>query len=176
MREQMHDQSGFGLIEAMIAMLVLTVGAIGMATVFLGGMKAASSGPNELIATAKAAEAIESVFSARDSHTITWAQLRNTNFGGIFLPGPREMRLAGADGILDTNDDASQPIESIRFPGVDQLLNTGDDKIETLSTFRREIKITDVSEVLRSVTVTITYQAGTTQQTYSLTAYISQFA
>ena len=64
-------------------MLVLTVGAIGMAATFIQGMRMAASSPTELVATQKAAEAIESVFSARDSHTIKWDELRNADTGHL---------------------------------------------------------------------------------------------
>ena len=174
MRNHINSQRGVSLIETMIAMLVLTVGAIGMASVFLYGMQSASSSPNELIATQKASEAIESVFAARDSHTLTWAQLQNAAAGGIFLDGATSMKLAGADGILNTADDGA--IESIAYPGPDQLLGTADDRTDTLTAFTREIKITAISTELRSVTITITYPAGTMTRTYTLTAYMSAFA
>jgi prepilin-type N-terminal cleavage/methylation domain-containing protein len=165
---------GFSLIETLIAVLVLTVGAIGMASVFLYGMQSASSSPNDLIATQKAAEAIESVFSARDSHTLTWAQLRNTANGGVFLGGARDMTTPGLDGILDTADDGG--IESVDLPGPDQLLGTGDDTTQTLSAFKRQIAITDSGDNLRIVTVTITYPSGPMTRTYSVTVYMSSFA
>lgn len=174
MRTHINSERGVSLIEAMIAMLVLTVGAIGMASVFLYGMQSAASSPNELVATQKASEAMESVFAARDSHTLTWAQLRNAADGGIFLGGAKQLKLAGADGILNTADDGA--VESVVFPGPDQLLGTADDKTETLSAFTREITITTISADLRSVLVTITYPAGTTTRTYTLTAYMSAFS
>ncbi len=176
MHTHIRSESGFSLIETMVAMLVLTVGAIGMASVFLYGMQNVASSPNELTATQKAAEAIESVFSARDSHTITWAQLRNASFGGVFVNGQKNVTLAGADGIVNTADDGA--VESVQFPGPDQLLGTGDDTTQTLTNWKREIKITDVTGDLdlRMVTVTITYPAGSVTRTYSLTVYISSYA
>ena len=176
MHTHIRSESGFSLIETMIAMPVLTVGAIGMASVFLYGMQNAMSSPNELTATQKAAEAIESVFSARDSHTITRAQLRNVSFGGVFLNSQHNVTLPGADGIVDTADDGS--VESVTFPGPDQLLGTGDDTTQTLTNWKREIKITDITGDLdlRMVTVTITYPAGSVTRTYSLTVYISSYA
>ena len=51
-------------------MAILSVAALGMAGIFTQGMQKTASSPGELLATQKAAEAIESVFSARDSHTI----------------------------------------------------------------------------------------------------------
>jgi hypothetical protein len=175
---RLTSQSGSGLIETLIATLVLTVGAIGMASVFLYGMRSATSAPNELIATQKAAEAIESVFSARDSHTLTWEQLQNAEEGGdgIFLNGPQDMRLEGDDGILNTEDDLSEDIESVELPGEDGTLGTGDDVLVELKGFKREIAISELSSDLREITVVITYQAGTVQQTYTLTALIAAYA
>ena len=163
-------------------MAVLTVGAVGMASVFLYGMQSATSAPNELIATQKAAEAIESVFSARDSHTITWEQLQNVDAvdpdsPGIFVNGPTDMHLAGDDGILNTEGDEDEPIESAELPGPDGDLETpADNTTVTLTGFTREIAISTLSDNLREITVVITYQAGTVSRTYTLTALISAFA
>src|SRR5437016_6162032 len=103
--KRIFSERGVTLIETLIAMLVLTGGAVSLAGAFLYGMQAATSSPNELIATQKAAETIESVFSARDAHTLTWAQLRNVADGGVFLDGAKAMNVAGKDGILNTADD-----------------------------------------------------------------------
>ena len=174
MRAHFKSESGVGLIEAMIAMLVLTVGAVGMASVFLHGMQATSSSPNDLLATQKAAEAIESVFAARDSRTLTWDQIRNVGDTGIFQKGPQPMRVPGEDGILNTADDG--PIETVRYPGPDHLLGTGDDKYDPLAAFSREIKIVDVRDDLRLITVIITYPGRGTKQSYKLISYISAVA
>lgn len=177
MRTHIDSEQGLSLIETMISMLVLTVGAIGMASVFLYGMQSASSSPNELVATQKATEAVESVFAARDAHTITWAQLRNASNGGIFLSGELQLKTAGNDGIILTGD-AGEIVETVQMPGVDQQLGTGDDKTESLASFTRQIAIADVggSTSLRVLTVTVTYPVGTVRRTFSITAYISAFA
>jgi type II secretory pathway pseudopilin PulG len=169
-----RTQGGFSLVETIFAIGVLSVGALGMAGIFVQGMQKTASSPAELIATQKAAEAIESVFSARDSHSITWAQLRNQAQGGIFNNGPKPMTVDGRDGVVDTADDGA--VESVTLPGVDQRLGTADDVTKTLSDFTREIKITDVSTDLRSITVTITFKDGVNTRSYTLTALISSFA
>jgi prepilin-type N-terminal cleavage/methylation domain-containing protein len=175
MQTHIRSESGMSLIETMVAMLVLTIGAMGMASVFLYGMQSAASSPNELTATQKAAESIENVFSARDSKTITWAQLRNVAAGGVFISGQRNVTLPGADGIVNTADDGA--VESVTFPGPDQTLGTGDDTTQTLTNWKRQITITDEpGDNLRKVTVTITYPAGSVTRTYSLTVFISSFA
>jgi hypothetical protein len=158
MRKHTNGESGFSLVETLISTGVLTVGALGMAAVFSQGLQSTATSPNELLATQKAAEAIESVFSARDSLTITWAQVRNVADAGIFANGATAMNLAGADGILNTGD-SGEVLES-----------------DTVDRFTRQIRITDISDDLRSITVTIRYPAGSSFRTYVLTSYISQFS
>ena len=169
-----NSQAGFSLVETMFAIGVLSVAALGMAGIFAQGMAKTASSPGELLATQKAAAAIESVFAARDSHTITWAQLRNASQGGIFKNGPQPMTTDGPDGIIGTADDG--PVESTQLPGIDQRLGTGDDKTATLDGFTREITLTDIEADLRKITVTITYKSGPTTRSYTLTALISTFA
>jgi hypothetical protein len=183
MRTQLQAESGISLVETMIAMLVLTVGAVGMAATFLQGMRTTGSSPAELVATQKAAEAIESVFSARDTRTISWEQLRNADQQGIFVKNAQPMLVAGDDGILGTGDDGkvgpqTGVIESVVLPGPDQKIGTADDRTETLAGFTREIRISDVAgrQDLRLITVVIQYPAGGTKQKYTLTAYISAVA
>jgi hypothetical protein len=130
------------------------------------------------MATQKAAEAVESVFSARDSHTFTWAQLRNKSKGGIFVDGAEDLKTGGNDGVVNTGD-PGEVAESVTLPGPDQNFATaGDNRVQKFETFKREILIEDIegNEVLRSLTVIITYKAGPITQKYTLTTYISAFA
>jgi type II secretory pathway pseudopilin PulG len=168
------SQSGFSLLETVFAIGILSAGALGMASVFTQGMQKTTSSPDELVATQKAAEAIESVFSARDSHSITWAQIRNESAGGIFKNGAQPLTVAGLDGIVNTHDDGA--IESVDLPGPDQQLGTADDVTKVLNEFTREIAITDLTVDLRSITVTITFSANGQTRSYVLTALISSFA
>ncbi len=168
------NADGFSLLETLFAITILSAGALSMAGVFAHGMQSTTSSPDELTATQKAAEAIESVFSARDSHVISWNQLRNQNNGGIFKNGPQPMTVPGPDGVLNTNDDGA--VETVVLPGPDQILGTADDVTKTLNDFTRDIAISDISPDLRSVTVTITYLINGQTRTYTLTALISSFA
>src|SRR2546427_6275713 len=101
MDTQHRSQAGFSLVETIVAIGVLTVGALGLAGVFAQGMQKTIGSPNDLLATQKASGAVESVFSARDSHLVTWAQLRNVSDGGIFLNGPQPLKVDGPDGNRD---------------------------------------------------------------------------
>ena len=72
------------------------------AAVLTLGMQKVTSSPGDLTATQKANEAIESVFSARDSQTVTWAQMKNVHGAsgsdnGIFLDGPQPLRSADGE-------------------------------------------------------------------------------
>lgn len=183
MHSTRSSEAGSTLIEVVLAMGVLVVGALGTAGVFTSGMQNATSSPGDLIATQKAAEAIESVFAARDTHKLAWAQIRNAggesgSDGGVFLDDEHQLRDPGPDGLINTVDDGE--IEEIRFPGPDRFMRTTDDRLVQLGQFRREIAITSDPSCgdpaacgLRIITVTITYPAGPQTRTYTLTTYIS---
>ena len=114
------------------------------------------------------------MFAARDSHTITWAQMKNIAQGGVFVGTATGMKTAGADGVLNTVDDGA--VESFQFPGPDGTIVTPDDKTLVLNDFTRKIVIVELSGFLREITVTITYPANGQTKTYTVTALISQFA
>ena len=180
---QTSSSKGFSLIEVMFALGVLTVGVLGAAAVLSAGMQNLSSSPGDVIVTQKAAQAVEAVFAARDSHKITWAQIQNVrgasgSDNGIFLDYPQSLRPSGSDGLVNTADDPST-IETVPMPGPDKVFGTGDDTSLELTGFTREISIRDVvgeGGQLRAITVTLTYQNGTTHRTYKLTTYISAYS
>ena len=78
--------------------------------------------------------------------------------------------------IVNTADDAQQPIETVTYPGPDQILGTTDDQTVSLRDYTREIRIRDVETDLRSITVIVTYKVGQVTRSYSLTTYISNYA
>ncbi|HEY7292386.1 MAG TPA: prepilin-type N-terminal cleavage/methylation domain-containing protein [Vicinamibacterales bacterium] len=179
---QASNEKGFSLIETIVSIGVLTTGILGAAAVIVTGMQNLSSSPSDVIVTQKAAQAVEAVFAARDSHKLTWAQIRNVrgasgNDGGIFLDGPLPLKTPGPDGLVNTADDGG--IETMVMPGKDQTLGTSDDVTVTLGQFTREIAISDVTGEngqLRLIKVTIIYQNGPTRRTYVLTTFISSYA
>lgn len=166
--------AGFTLIETMIAMAVLAGGLLALAQVFTFGVATIAAGGAHIIAREKATEAVESVYTARDTRTITWAQVLNAADGGIFIDGAGPLTEAGADGLVNTPDDGN--VETIIQPGPDGELGNGDDLVEQLDQFTREIAITDVSPNLRRIRVTIRYRAGGGQREYFVETLISAFA
>jgi type II secretory pathway pseudopilin PulG len=177
------SEKGFTLLETMVALGVLAAGVLGVAAIITTGMQNLTTSPADVIVRQKAAQAIEAVFSARDSHRLTWTQIRNVygasgSDGGVFLDGPQSLHQPGPDGLVNTSDDLTA-IETMTNPGFDQLFGTADDQIVTLSSYQREISIRDVpgeNGNLRSITVTMTYRTGSALRTYTLSSFISSYS
>ena len=88
-----NEQSGFSLIETVVAMGILATGLLGLAGVFTLGMAHMATSSANLIAREKAREAVESVHTARDTRVITWAQINNQTNGGVFKDAPSQAAL-----------------------------------------------------------------------------------
>ena len=175
-----HDESGFSLVETLIAVAILSFGMLAIAAAFLQGTVQLSGSHLDVLAREKAAEAIESVFTSRDTRTIQWAQIRNVEgeaggAGGIFIDGALPLSRPGPDGLINTADDPNE-LETLVQPGPDGLLGTADDLQRPLAEFTREIVIRDVSLTLRRLTVVIRYRVGDRPREYSITTLISSYA
>jgi prepilin-type N-terminal cleavage/methylation domain-containing protein len=175
---RLHEDDGFTLVEVFAAMMLIVIGLMALAGAVAVGTRRLTGSQDQLIASQRAAEAVESVFKARDNRTLTWAQIQNVigggADGGIFLDGARDMREPGADGIMNTADDGA--IQEIIRPGPDGLLGTMDDERIPLTNFTREIEIREIRPNLRQLRVIVRYRTvgGPTQ--YIITTYISSYA
>jgi hypothetical protein len=169
---------GFTLVEVFAAMMLVVIGLMALAGAVAVGTRRLTGSQDSLIASQRAAEAVENVFKARDNRTLTWAQIQNVvgagADGGIFSDGPRQLRAAGPDGILNTADDGA--LEELIKPGPDGLLGTADDVRVPLTEFTREIELREIRPNLRQLRVIIRYRTvgGPTQ--YVITTYISSYA
>lgn len=172
-------ESGFSLLEVLVSMSVLTVGLLGLAQAFYLGMQHMSTASANLIAREKAREAVESVHTARDTRTITWAQVRNASAGGVFVNGAQPLYAAGVDGLVNTADDQAAGLETQRDPGPNGVLGDGDDVTTPLFNFRREVLIQELNPVnpdLRELVITISYSVGQQTRTYTLRTFVSAFS
>jgi hypothetical protein len=137
----------------------------------------------QLIAKQKARETLESVFTARSTQNVTFAEITSTANAGIFLPGYQPIYGMGADGIANTADDAATPIETIAFPGLDGLLGTADDEVRQLTDYERQVTFNDVllpsgnvDPEIRKVTVDVRFRVNGVWWKVSVTSMISRFA
>lgn len=175
-----NHQRGFALVEVLIATMVLAFGLLSIAAAFTQGLTQLTGSGLDVLAREKAAEAIESVFTARDTRTITWAAIRNLqgatgSDGGVFHDGPLPLTRPGNDGLLNTADDGDN-IEAIMLPGADGNLGTDDDIAQPLTYFTREVEIRDLEPTLRQLRVIIRYVVGAETREYIIVTYISSYA
>jgi len=172
--------AGFSLIEAMIAMVVLAFGVLGLAAMMTDGIAYMNMSQADFIAQQKAEAAIESIFYARDSKIYSWAQLQNVSTApGVFLDGPEVLCDPGPDGIVDTVDDNVNNLDVIWAPGPNGILTDPANAIKMpLASYTRTIVIANVAADpnVRTITVTINYTAGRFKRSYTLTSYISRFS
>jgi prepilin-type N-terminal cleavage/methylation domain-containing protein len=179
-RKLLRNQRGFTLLESMIAMVILSFGVLSLASVFSQGLRSSSLVKVQYIANQKAQEAMESIYTARDTQSLSFAQINNISNGGVFKDGPQPLLAPGANGIVGTADDnTAQPDVIITGPGPDNILGTADDTYIPLNPWMtRTIKITPVENYTNMVTVTITidytYQGQVGQ--VQLVSYVSSYS
>lgn len=190
MRHDLRSERGFGLLEAFVAMMIMTVALMALAQVLYAGIAVASTSSANLVAREKAREAIESVHTARDTFTIQWAEIRNVtapagcpagttgNGGGVFIRSndSTPMEAPGDDGLVNTNDDDGPEL----LPGQDGEFGTDDDV--PLIGYTRQVLICDINgnPDLRQIIVTVGYDGsnafGQRRRQYQLSTLISRFS
>lgn len=180
-----HGENGFTLIEVMISMVVLTVGLVSLLGVFGLAMANTQTSQQDIIAKQLANESLDSIFTARNSSQLTWAQIANVGTGtGIFLVGMQPIYKAGADGIYGTADDAVAGEQTLQDPGPDGIFGTADDVSIPLTGYQRQVQIQPVLDsngnpisTLSSITITVQYSATQTgvTKTYVVNSYISPY-
>jgi len=188
-------QSGFTMIEVMISMVILTIGSIGLLGIFGVAVKANQSSQQDMIARQMANEAIEGIYTARNSSQIGWSQIQNVSNGGIFLNGFQYLKCSSADGMVGTADDTScltatgatcpnGGVKCLNEPGVDGIMGTADDVIVSLVNYQRQIQITPLLDgagnpiqTLNQVSVTIQYTVpnSAVAKTYVINEYVSEY-
>jgi prepilin-type N-terminal cleavage/methylation domain-containing protein len=186
-------QRGFTLIETMIAIAIMSIGILSLLAAFGTAVAATQNAQANLIARQKALQAMESIYTARNTQQITFAQLGNIASGGIFTNAATQLLAAGPDGLVNTADDVPFPAngpcpagpECLVLPGPDGILGTADDTPMSLANFTRQIQINPVLEAdgvtidpnLKQIVVSISYSSGTSPipHTYTVLALISAF-
>jgi len=190
-------EGGFSLLEVMIAIVVMTIGLLAVIASFATAIAATSSAQEDLIARHKALDAMESIYTARNSQQLPFASINNIANGGVFLSGATQLLCAGPDGLVGTADDvactapdtgAACPggVECLVLPGADGVLGTADDITQSLSNFTRTIAFSQVqlpasqgggvNPNLIAVAITISYtKPGWPARTYTVNSLISSY-
>lgn len=186
------DQRGFTLIETMIAIAILGIGIMTMLAAFGAAVGATQNAQENLIAREKALQAMESIYTARNTEQVSFAQLANVAGGGIFTNGAVQLLCAGPDGLVNTTDDVNCPAsgpcaagpECVVLPGPDGILGTADDVGMSLANFTRQIAISNVlnpdgttDNTLKQIVVTITYKStgSSVARAYTVDGLISAY-
>ena len=171
-------QQGFALLETLIAIVVLMIGLLAVLATFAMAIGNTGSVQNDSIARQKAAEAVESIYTARQTNQIVFDQIQNVGAGtGIFAVGFTPMTDPGPDGLDNTADDT--PAQPIRLPGRSGVItNSPADVLVNLGNFTRQIAIANVpgNPNVRQITVTVRYPVPQGwNKTYQVQALISSY-
>jgi len=169
---------GFALLETLIAIVVLMIGLLAVLATFALAVGNTTSVQNDSIARQKAAEAVESIYTARQTSQIKFDQIQNVGSGtGIFTPGFTAMTDPGPDGLDGTGDDVTAA--PIRLPGPTGVItNTAQDVLVNLGQFTRQIQIANMANNpnVRQITVSVRYPTPQGwYRTYQLQALISSY-
>ncbi len=195
--QKRQSEYGFTILEVMIAIVVMTIGILAVMASFASAIAATESAQEDLVARHKALDAMESIYTARNSQQLPFSSIQNIANGGVFKSGAQPLLCAGPDGIVGTADDvgctapdtgAACPggIECLVLPGPDGTLGTADDVTQSLANFTRTIAFNAVSlpaaqgggpnPNLIAVTVTVSYiKPGWPARSYSVDALISSY-
>jgi prepilin-type N-terminal cleavage/methylation domain-containing protein len=166
------SRAGFSLVETMIAMVVLAIGLMSVATVFSSSLEIIYLAQADAIAQHQAQQMIEGIFAARNTGAVSFAALQNQSSApgiGIFKDGMTAAFQAGPDGVMNTLDDGP-------------ALELGPDG-KPLSNFQRQITISTVflqdgvspDPNERKVQVWVQYTVGRMVRTYTQVTYVSTF-
>jgi|SRR5271155_1020792 len=175
-----RKQKGFTLLETMIAMAILSFGVLSLASIYTQGLKSSNQVQMQYIANQKAQEALETIFTSRDTQLLSFAEINNVSQGGVFKDGPQPLYAPGPDGLVGTaDDDSTNPDVIVTGPGPDGILGNADDTTINLNPWMtRTIAITPIVNYSNMVMVTITvkyqYQGQTGQ--VQLVSYISSYS
>jgi type II secretory pathway pseudopilin PulG len=194
-----NREGGFTLIEVMIAIVVMLVGVLAVIASLATAVAATQSAEEDLIARQKVLEAMESIYTARNSQQIPFSAVANVSNGGIFLDGPQPLKCAGPDGLVNTGDDVSCTTaagvtcpdggaECMVLPGPDGILGTADDVTMSLGNFTRTISMNTVvypagapnagsiNNNMMAMTITVTYtKPGMPTRSFSAAGLISSY-
>jgi type II secretory pathway pseudopilin PulG len=156
-------ERGFSLIEAIVAIFIITIGLIGTAAAITYALQFGAVSRNVTRAKLSVIATFEEIESLRNTRRLNYRQISNVGkvdnsetvnpFAG-FATGFKPISIEpGVDGVNGTADD-------LRVAGPDQRFGTNDDfdnQTLALGGYSRQITITDLSKSLKKIEVKIRY-------------------
>ena len=180
---QLDSESGITILEMVIAMIILTVGLLGLAASIGYAVTVSNRGRNLTNTKLLAVSLLEQMETLRNTEQLTFGQIANAgavdntgatwNFAG-FPTGYNPISVnPGPDGIFGTDDDMINP-------GPDNTYGTGDDFTDPtwgIAGYSREIVITNLNTNLKRIQVTVRYpDGGGTQRSLVAISYLNNDA
>lgn len=166
-KKSKNVERGFTLIEAVIAIFIMTIGLIGTAAAITYALEFSAISRNVTKAKLVVVASIEEIESLRNARRLDFKQFANAgavdNIGSAnqFLGFANDFldvsNLPGTDGVNGTADDISSN------PGADGTYGTNDDTIDASRIrkgYRRKIEITNLSATLKKVVVRVRYSSS----------------
>ncbi len=165
-----RSESGFSILEMTVALIILMVGLLTLASSVGYALMVSNSGRNVTNTKLLVASVLEQMENLRNTKELTFGQIANTGsylhdatgatrtFNGFQTGFQPVSTVPGPDGIYGTSDDMLDP-------GPDNLFGTADDTTNgnlAYTGYYREIVITQVAgnTNLRRIQVTIRYPGG----------------
>lgn len=164
-RHRPQRESGFSLLETIVAMMILTVGLLGVASAIGYALMASNSGRGLTNAKLLVVSALEQMETLRDSGQLNFTEISNdhvlgstfTSFPTTFLP---VSTVPGPDFVYGTLDD----------PGLS-------DSTQAINGVTRQILITSLSPTLKRIQVTLRYSPnGGTSRDLVCVSYLNDDA
>jgi prepilin-type N-terminal cleavage/methylation domain-containing protein len=158
-RNKRHIESGFSLLEMVVAMVILSVGLLAAATAIGYGLMASNRGRGVTNSKMLVVSALEQIETLRNTGQLNFQEISNSQVTGSSFRGfPSSFRyvsiVPGPDGVFGTADDLSIA------PGADGNYGTTDDVIDTSlarPNVTRQIIITEINPLLKKIQVTLRY-------------------
>ena len=163
---QFDSEAGITILEMVAAMMVLTIGLLGLAASIGYAVTVSNRGRNLTNTKLVAVSLLEQMETLRNTEQLTFGQIANVgavdnsgapfNFAGFPTGYQLLSKNPGPDGIFGTTDDFISP-------GADNVYGTADDFTDTslaLAGYSREISISNLSPNLKRIQVTVRYPDG----------------
>jgi prepilin-type N-terminal cleavage/methylation domain-containing protein len=142
---QCRRENGFSLLEMVVAMFILTIGLLGVASAVGYALMASNSGRGLTNAKLLVVSALEQMETLRNSGQLNFAEISNSQVVGSSFTGfpagfVAVSTVPGADFVYGTADDPGATDPNFAVKGV-----------------TRKIEITSLSSTLKKITVTLQY-------------------